>query len=204
MAKLRWNLRQPSPHCYVDEINVSIFFLRGDRRRNISTFRSRRNVDDHARNHRLSHSTSRWLFTIARRQLNVQWFSSFARYNPIILIKGYGFSEYVCHEKNTSQTIYRIGSVTKPFTAIIILRLGERKQLPLHDRLLWYCPGYQNVDKMSMKHLLSNTSGIEDYNVYQERREHVFDGSYASLQARRCSSLLSGISITFFVLFWPW
>jgi CubicO group peptidase (beta-lactamase class C family) len=86
-----------------------------------------------------------------------------ARHNQIILIKGYGCSEYVCHEKNNSQTIYRIGSVTKPFTAIIVLRLGERKQLRLNDRLSLYCPDYPNGDQITIKHLLSNTSGIEDY-----------------------------------------
>ena len=86
-----------------------------------------------------------------------------ARKNQIILIKGYGCSEYVCHEKNTSQTIYRIGSVTKPFTAIIILRLDERKQLRLHDKLSLYYPEYPNGEKITIKHLLSNTSGIEDY-----------------------------------------
>jgi CubicO group peptidase (beta-lactamase class C family) len=86
-----------------------------------------------------------------------------ARNNQILLIKGYGCSEYICQEKNTSQTIYRIGSVTKPFTAIIILKLLERKQLKLNNKLSYYCPDYPNGNQITIKHLLSNTSGVDDY-----------------------------------------
>lgn len=86
-----------------------------------------------------------------------------ARNNQILLIKGYGCSEYVCQEENTSQTIYRIGSVTKPFTAILILKLYERKQLNLKDKLAQFCPDYPRGNEITIKHLLSNTSGIDDY-----------------------------------------
>lgn len=86
-----------------------------------------------------------------------------ARNGDILLIKGYGCSEYNCQEKNTSETIFRTGSVTKPFTAVIVLKLYERKQLNLNDRLSRYCPDYPQGDRITIKHLLSNTSGIEDY-----------------------------------------
>ncbi|CAF0942660.1 unnamed protein product [Adineta steineri] len=86
-----------------------------------------------------------------------------AQNNQILLIKGYGCAEYICQEKNTSQTIFRTGSVTKPFTAIIILKLYERKQLNLDNKLSIYCPDYPHGNQITIKHLLSNTSGIEDY-----------------------------------------
>ncbi|CAF0851302.1 unnamed protein product [Rotaria sordida] len=86
-----------------------------------------------------------------------------ARNNQILLIKGYGCSEYGCQEKNTSQTIFRIGSVTKPFTAIIILKLHEKKQLNLNNKLSLYYPDYPHSNQITIKYLLSNTSGIEDY-----------------------------------------
>ena len=86
-----------------------------------------------------------------------------ARRNQIILLKGYGCSEYGCGEKNTSETIYRIGSVTKPFTAILTLKLLERRQLKLTNRLSEYFPDYPDGNRITIKHLLSNTSGIEDY-----------------------------------------
>lgn len=86
-----------------------------------------------------------------------------ARNNQILLIKGYGCSEYIFQEKNTSQTIYRIGSVTKPFTAVIILKLYQRKQLNINNKLSVYYPDYPNGNKITIKHLLSHTSGIDDY-----------------------------------------
>jgi len=97
-----------------------------------------------------------------------------ARNNQILLIKGYGCSDYVFQEKNNSQTIYRIGSVTKPFTAIIILKLYERKQLKLNDKLSVYYPDYPHGDQITIKHLLSNTSGIDDYTemeIFEEKCE---------------------------------
>ncbi|CAF4478000.1 unnamed protein product [Rotaria sp. Silwood2] len=86
-----------------------------------------------------------------------------ARHNQILLIKGYAYSEYECQENNTSQTIFRIGSVTKPFTAIMILKLYEIKQLDLNNKLSLYYPDYPHGNQITIKHLLSNTSGIEDY-----------------------------------------
>jgi CubicO group peptidase (beta-lactamase class C family) len=86
-----------------------------------------------------------------------------ARNNQILLIKGYGCSEYIYQERNTSQTIYRIGSVTKPFTAAIILKLYERKQLDLNSKISQYYPDYPHGNQITIKHLLSNTSGIDDY-----------------------------------------
>lgn len=79
------------------------------------------------------------------------------------MLKGYGCSEYKYKEKNTSQTIYRIGSVTKPFTSVIILKLAERKQLNLNNKLSFYYPDYPHGNQITIKNLLSNTSGINDY-----------------------------------------
>ncbi len=94
-----------------------------------------------------------------------------ARDNQILLIKGYGCSEYGCQEKNTSQTIYRLGSVTKPFTAVIILKLYEQKKLNLNDKLSIYCPDYPRGNEITIKHLLSNTSGIDDYTEMENFEE---------------------------------
>ena len=67
------------------------------------------------------------------------------------MIKGYGCSEYKFKEKNTSQTIYRIGSVTKPFTSVIILKLSERKQLNLNNKLSYYYPDYPYGNQITIK-----------------------------------------------------
>lgn len=86
-----------------------------------------------------------------------------ARNNQILLIKGYGYSKQNEQEKNTSQTVFRLGSVTKPFTSILVLKLYENKLLKLNNRLNEFIPDYPNGQEITIKHLLSNTSGIEDY-----------------------------------------
>lgn len=86
-----------------------------------------------------------------------------ARDNQILLIKGYGFSQQTEQERNTSQTIYRLGSVTKPFTATIILKLYESNLLNLNSKLNEFISDYPQGNQITIKHLLSNTSGIADY-----------------------------------------
>lgn len=95
-----------------------------------------------------------------------------ARNNQILLIKGYGYSKLNEHEQNSSQTIFRLGSVTKPFTSIIILKLCDEKLLKLNSRLNEFISDYPNGQEITVKHLLSNTSGIEDYTemeVFEEK-----------------------------------
>lgn len=91
-----------------------------------------------------------------------------ARQGEVLLNKGYGCSEYVCNEKNSSQTIYRIGSVTKPFVSLIVLKLIEKKSIKLDQKLSVFCPNFGESKRITVKHLLSNTSGIEDYTDLEE------------------------------------
>lgn len=61
----------------------------------------------------------------------------------------------------TSATVFQIASLTKPFTAIVILRLAEEGRLRLHDRasrwLDWLPPAYAEV---TLRQLLNHTSGV--------------------------------------------
>ncbi|MFB5944399.1 serine hydrolase domain-containing protein [Albibacterium profundi] len=63
-----------------------------------------------------------------------------------------------------SQTVFRMASVSKQFTAMVILMLAEKGLLSLEDRLNDFlgdcCSAYQDV---TLKHLLTHTSGIWDY-----------------------------------------
>src|SRR4029079_5518971 len=60
--------------------------------------------------------------------------------------------------------IFRIGSVSKPFTAIAILKLQEEKKLSIDDSLCNYLPSCPVAwQPVTLRHLLSHTSGIPDY-----------------------------------------
>lgn len=77
--------------------------------------------------------------------------------------KGYSMADYDKKINNDPNTIFRIGSITKQFTAMCILILEERGLLKTTDSLDKYIPGYPNGDKITIHNLLTHTSGIAEY-----------------------------------------
>ncbi len=64
---------------------------------------------------------------------------------------------------------FKIGSITKSFTAAAILVLAEEGALSLDDKLSTWVPGYfANDDEITIRHLLTHTSGIYNYTDAQE------------------------------------
>nr|WP_294936913.1 serine hydrolase domain-containing protein [uncultured Flavobacterium sp.] len=60
-------------------------------------------------------------------------------------------------------TKYKIGSITKTFTAVMIMQLIEEKRLTLDTKLSKFYPKIPNADKITINHLLRHRSGILDY-----------------------------------------
>ncbi|MBS1734174.1 MAG: beta-lactamase family protein [Bacteroidetes bacterium] len=60
-------------------------------------------------------------------------------------------------------TKYRIGSITKMFTAVIIFQLVEEKKLGLDDKLDKYYPAVPNANKISIADMLRHQSGIHNF-----------------------------------------
>ena len=87
-----------------------------------------------------------------------------ARDGQPVISKGYGMANYELNVPNTPQTVFRIGSITKQFTAMAIMMLQERGKLNVNDPIckhLENCPAvWQPV---TIRHLLTNTSGILNY-----------------------------------------
>lgn len=88
--------------------------------------------------------------------------------NAVLLNKGYGYKNAAAGEMNDENTIFQLGSVTKQFTAAVILKLAEQKKLKLTDKLSKYYPGYPKGDSITIAHLLSHTSGIVNYTNDEE------------------------------------
>ncbi|MCU0380880.1 MAG: serine hydrolase [Chitinophagaceae bacterium] len=81
----------------------------------------------------------------------------------VLLSSGFGYSDYTSKSKGTAQTRYQVGSVTKQFTASVILKLAEAGKLSLRDALSKYFREFPNADKVTIEHLLTHTSGIYNY-----------------------------------------
>ncbi|MHB1328438.1 MAG: serine hydrolase domain-containing protein, partial [Gemmatimonadales bacterium] len=64
----------------------------------------------------------------------------------------------------TAETVYRIGSVTKQFTAAAIMRLMEQGKLSLDDTLQKFLPSFPTQgNRVTVRQLLNHTSGIKSY-----------------------------------------
>jgi CubicO group peptidase (beta-lactamase class C family) len=84
--------------------------------------------------------------------------------DEILLADGYGFADLESSVPATAQTVYRIGSITKQFTAAAILQLAEQEKVALDDPLTKYLPEYPTGDHpVTIRHLLQHTSGIQSF-----------------------------------------
>ncbi|WP_231505541.1 serine hydrolase domain-containing protein [Bacillus sp. EB01] len=86
----------------------------------------------------------------------------------VLLNKGFGMAnwEHLVHNKPTTK--FRIGSLTKAFTALAIFQLHEEKKLNIYDFIGKYLSYYPNGDKISIYHCLTNTSGIPNYTSFAD------------------------------------
>ena len=91
--------------------------------------------------------------------------------------KGYGYANIANKTKITSQTKFRIGSITKQFIAAAILKLQEEGKISTRDSLTKYFPGFPQGGQVSIHHLLTHTSGIPDYttDAMDYRRDYTED-----------------------------
>lgn len=81
-----------------------------------------------------------------------------------LLAKGYGFADLEHEVPATEHTVYRIGSVTKQFTAAAIMLLAEQGKLRLDDELTKFVADYPTSGHhITVDRLLTHTSGIKGY-----------------------------------------
>ena len=87
-----------------------------------------------------------------------------ARGSDVILSKGYGSANLEWDLPNTPATKFRLGSITKQFTAASILLLEERGKLSLDDPIKKHMPDAPAAwDAITIFSLLTHTSGITNF-----------------------------------------
>lgn len=85
------------------------------------------------------------------------------KHNKVLLKHTYGLADEEWNVPNTSETKFRIGSITKQFTAACILQLAEVNKLSLNDKLSKFFPDYPKGDSVTIHMLLDHTSGIANF-----------------------------------------
>lgn len=83
----------------------------------------------------------------------------------IIFSKGYGMADFENGIANNNETKFRLASVTKQFTATLIMQLVEKGKIKLEGKLTDYLPYYRKDigDKITISQILSHTSGLANY-----------------------------------------
>lgn len=81
----------------------------------------------------------------------------------LIYSKSIGYADLENKIKATEKTKYRIGSITKSFTAILILKAIENKKLDINETIDKWFPTITNSKKITIKQLLTHRSGIHNF-----------------------------------------
>ncbi len=88
-----------------------------------------------------------------------------AENGKVIYKKGLGLANMEWNVPNTPDTKFRLGSITKQFTAVLILQLVEQGKVKLDGKISDYLPAYRKDigEKVTVHQLLNHTSGIPSY-----------------------------------------
>lgn len=83
----------------------------------------------------------------------------------VIYKKGFGLANMEWNIPNKPDTKFRLGSITKQFTSMLILQMVEEGKITLEGKLSDYLPYYRQDTgkKVTIHHLLTHTSGIPSY-----------------------------------------
>ena len=86
------------------------------------------------------------------------------RQGRVIYSGGRGLADVGTHRRITPDTVFRLGSLTKQFTAAVILQLVAERRISLDDPISRFFPDYpQPGARATVRQLLNHTSGIQSY-----------------------------------------
>ena len=99
----------------------------------------------------------------------------------VIYKKGVGLANMEWNIPNAPDTKFRLGSITKQFTATLILQLVEQGKIKLDAKLTDYLPDYRKDtgEKVTIHNLLSHTSGIPNYTAQRGFLENASRNPYS-------------------------
>jgi CubicO group peptidase (beta-lactamase class C family) len=83
--------------------------------------------------------------------------------DKVVLNTAYGFARLSPRVPATASMAYPIGSISKQFTATAVLLLAEEGKLSLDDTVSKFFPELTRANEVTIRELLSHTSGYEDY-----------------------------------------
>jgi CubicO group peptidase (beta-lactamase class C family) len=95
------------------------------------------------------------------------------RGTELVYERAQGFADLEFTVNADQETMFRIGSITKQFTAAAILKLAERGKLSVDDPLARFLPDYPRGADITLRHLLTHTGGVPNYTNLGPKWENV-------------------------------
>lgn len=87
-----------------------------------------------------------------------------AKGGEVLYRKAFGQANLELGVPHTPESVFRVGSITKQFTALCVLQLAEAGKLKLSDDIRAYLPDYDTHGRdITIQHILTHTSGITSY-----------------------------------------
>jgi CubicO group peptidase (beta-lactamase class C family) len=112
----------------------------------------------------------------------ISTYAEYGKFNGAVLVaekgkviykKAFGLANMEWDIPNQTDTKFRLASVTKQFTAMLIMQLVAENKLALDVPISTYLPEYpkENGEKINIHHLLTHTSGIPNYTSFANYRD---------------------------------
>lgn len=95
--------------------------------------------------------------------------------DEVIFQNTYGFLDG--QQSADSETVYRIGSITKTYTSTMLMQLMEQGDISLSDHLSNFFPEIPNADKITIEHLLHHRSGLVSVTSKEEYMDYYMQGA---------------------------
>lgn len=99
-----------------------------------------------------------------------------AKKGTILYVQGYGVSDLSTSQMTQPKVIFEIGSITKQFTAALIMKLQEQGQLHVDDSIAIYLPEYNFPSAITLRMMLTHTSGLANFTDFPQLGDWVKHG----------------------------
>ena len=99
-----------------------------------------------------------------------------AKKGTMLYVQGYGVSDLTTHQTTQPSVLFEIGSITKQFTAALIMKLQEQGHLHVDDSISTYLPEYNFPSAITLRMMLTHTSGLADFTNFPQLGDWVRHG----------------------------
>lgn len=103
------------------------------------------------------------LFNILEKNERYMGSIAISHHGKTIYTNAIGYDDIASKKKSTSDTKYKIGSISKMFTSVLIFKAVEEEKIQLNQTIDTYFPTVENANEITIGNLLNHRSGIFNF-----------------------------------------